>query len=299
VSPARATHLAIMPATIIDGKKIAAELQLALRGEAARLRAAGVTPSLAVVLVGEDPASQIYVRGKKRVAQDLGIEARDYLLPAAIPQSELLHLIEQLNADPSVHGILVQTPLPAGIDERAVLEQVAAAKDVDGLHPLNLGKLVVGPIAMPPCTPAGVMELFRRTGVTLVGKEAVMVGRSELVGKPLALLMLHEHATVTLCHSRTRDLPAVCRRAEVLVVAVGRPALITAEYLRPGAVVIDVGMNRLPDRLVGDVDFEAARAIAGAITPVPGGVGPMTITMLMKNTLTAARQQSGTTGVDP
>lgn len=280
-----------MPAAIIDGKRIAAEVQEELRGEAARLRGAGVTPSLAVVLVGEDPASQIYVRNKKRSAEALGIEARDYLLPAATPQAELLDLVDRLNADRAVNGILVQTPLPPGLDERAVLDRVAPEKDVDGLHPLNLGRLVVGPIPMPPCTPAGVMELFRRTGVALKGKEAVMVGRSELVGKPLALLMLHEHATVTLCHSRTRDLPAVCRRAEVLVVAVGRPRLVTAEYVRPGAVVIDVGVNRLPDGLAGDVDFDGAVGVAAAITPVPGGVGPMTITMLMKNTLVAARQQ--------
>lgn len=280
-----------MPATIIDGKAIAAEMQEELRAEAERLRAEGIAPCLAVVLVGDDPASHVYVRGKKRAAERLGIEARDHLLPASTPEPELRALVSRLNADAAVHGILIQTPLPAGLDQRGLLASVAPEKDVDGLHPVNLGNLLVDTTPMPPCTPSGIMEMLRRTGVDLQGKEAVVVGRSQLVGKPVALLLLRENATVTTCHSRTRNLPAVCRRAEVLVVAIGRPRMITADCIRPGAVVIDVGVNRLEEGLVGDVDFAAAREVAGALTPVPGGVGPMTITMLMKNTLTAARLQ--------
>jgi methylenetetrahydrofolate dehydrogenase (NADP+) / methenyltetrahydrofolate cyclohydrolase len=282
-----------MPATIIDGKAIAEEIQADLRREAAAQRAEGITPCLAVVLVGDDPASHSYVRSKKRVAESLGIEARDHLLPATTPQGELMRLVEQLNADARVHGILVQLPLPAGLQSRPVLEALAPAKDVDGLHPVNLGNLLKGPTAMPPCTPAGVLELIRRTGVTLEGKRAVVVGRSELVGKPAALLLMHENATVTVCHSRTRDLAVECRHGEVLVVAIGRAQMVRGDWIRPGAVVIDVGTNRVDGRLVGDVDFEAAREVAGAITPVPGGVGPLTITMLMKNTLAAARRQAG------
>lgn len=280
-----------MPAASIDGKALAAEIQEDLRAEVARLRNQGVQPCLAVVLVGEDPPSQIYVRSKRRVAEELGIEARDHLLPEATPEQDLLRLVGDLNRDQAVHGILIQTPLPKGLDTRAVLGAVDPRKDVDGLHPVNLGNLLKGPILMPPCTPSGVMEMLRRTGVELVGREAVVVGRSDLVGKPAALLLLHEHATVTLCHSRTRDLAAVCRRADVLVVAAGRPALVTGEYVRPGAVVIDVGINRVEGRVVvGDVEAESVREVASALSPVPGGVGPMTITMLMKNTVAAARQ---------
>jgi methylenetetrahydrofolate dehydrogenase (NADP+)/methenyltetrahydrofolate cyclohydrolase len=282
-----------MSAAIIDGKAIAAEIQAELREEAARLRAADVVPRLEVVLVGNDPASHTYVRGKIGVAERLGIAARDHLLPETTSQAELISLVRQLNDDPAVHGILVQLPLPEGLEPKPVLEALSPEKDVDGLHPVSLGRLLKGGASMPPCTPAGIMELLRRTGVQLRGKEAVVVGRSDLVGKPVALLLVHEHATVTICHSRTVDLPAVCRRAEVLVVAIGRPRMVTAEFVRPGAVVIDVGINRVDGRLVGDVDFEGARAVAAAITPVPGGVGAMTPTMLMKNTLTAARRAAG------
>jgi methylenetetrahydrofolate dehydrogenase (NADP+)/methenyltetrahydrofolate cyclohydrolase len=281
-----------MSAIIIDGKAIAAEMQQELAAEAVRLREQGVRPALAVVLVGDDPASHTYVRSKMRTAERLGIESPDYFLPASTSQEDLLALIARLNADPAVHGILVQIPLPRHISERAVLEAVDPRKDVDGFHPYNVGALVEGGTAMPPCTPAGVIELIRRTGVDLTGKEAVVVGRSNIVGKPVAMLLLHQHATVTICHSRTRDLPAVCRRADVLVVAIGRPRMVTDDYVKEGAVVIDVGNSRVDGAIVGDVDFETASARASAITPVPGGVGPMTITMLMKNTLTAARLQS-------
>jgi methylenetetrahydrofolate dehydrogenase (NADP+)/methenyltetrahydrofolate cyclohydrolase len=283
-------------ARIVDGRQIAAEIQEELAREAAALRNRGVHPALAVVLVGDDPASHSYVRSKLRTAERLGIRSLDHLLPASAPQREVLGLVARLNADPAVHGILVQSPLPAPLDERAVLNAVDPRKDVDGLHPYNAGCLLIGDTPMPPCTPSGIMELLRRSGVDPLGKEAVVVGRSDLVGKPAALLLLHAHATVTLCHSRTRDLPGVCRRADILVVAIGRPRMVTAEYVREGAVVIDVGMNRVDGVLCGDVDFDAVADRAAAITPVPGGVGPMTITMLMRNTLTAARLQSAAPG---
>jgi methylenetetrahydrofolate dehydrogenase (NADP+) / methenyltetrahydrofolate cyclohydrolase len=243
--------------------------------------------------VGEDPASQIYVRKKMIVAADLGIRADDHILPESVSQEELLSLIDGLNADARIHGILVQLPLPRHIDEREVLRAVDPRKDVDGFHPFNVGTLVSTGSPSPPCTPAGIIELLRRTQVQMAGAEAVVVGRSAIVGKPTAILLLSENATVTICHSRTRDLPGVCRRADILVVAVGRPRLVTADFVKPGAVVIDVGVNRVDRKIVGDVDFEAVREIAGAITPVPGGVGPMTVAMLMRNTLTAARNLSG------
>lgn len=283
-----------MSAVLIDGKAISAQIQDELVSEVAALRAEGIQPLLAVVLVGENPASQTYVRNKLRTAERLGIESRDHVLPAETSEADLLALVRGLNEDPAVHGILVQLPLPDHINSRLVLETIDPRKDVDGFHPFNIGSLLVGGTAMPPCTPAGIMELIRRSGVSLSGKEAVVVGRSNIVGKPVALLLLQENATVTVCHSRTRDLAEVCRRADVLVVAIGRGRMITGEHVKPGAVVIDVGMNRDENgKLVGDVDFESASARASAITPVPGGVGPMTITMLMKNTLTAARAQAG------
>jgi len=282
-----------MAAQVVDGTGIAEQIRQELTAEAAALRAGGVRPTLAVVLVGEDPASHTYVRSKLRTAERLGIDSVDHVLPASIPQGELLALIHRLNADTAVHGILVQSPLPQPLDERAVMNAIDPRKDVDGLHPFNIGQLAIGPIAMPPCTPSGVMELLRRTGVEPAGLEAVVVGRSELVGKPAAALLLHANATVTLCHSRTRDLPGVCRRADILVVATGRPRMVTGDYVKEGAVVIDVGISRIDGKLVGDVDFDSASERAAAITPVPGGVGPMTITMLMKNTLTAARLAEG------
>jgi len=281
-----------MGAMRLDGRAIAAEIQEGLAKDVADLRAGGVQPTLAVVLVGDDPASHSYVRGKMKVAEKLGIGSRDHLLPGFTSQKELLDLVARLNADPAVHGILVQLPLPGQIDERMVLEAIDPRKDVDGFHPFNLGSLLQGGTPMPPCTPAGCMELIRRAGVDLTGKEAVVVGRSEIVGKPVSIMLLAAHATVTICHSRTRDLAEVCRRADVLVVAVGRPRLITPDHVREGAVVIDVGVNRVGDKLVGDVDYAAVAEKAAAITPVPRGVGPMTITMLMKNTLTAARMAS-------
>ncbi len=282
-----------MGTLLLDGKAIAAEMQEELARDAAALVAAGVQPGLAVVLAGDDPASHTYVRSKIRTAERLGIRSEDYILPGSVPLSELLDRIHSLNADPAVHGILVQLPLPAGMDSRPVVEAVDPRKDVDGFHPYSLGSLMLGGTPTPPCTPAGVMELIRRSGVDLAGREAVVVGRSIMVGKPVAQMLLAENATVTMCHSRTRDLPAVCRRADVLVVAVGRPRLVTGDFVREGAVVIDVGINRVDGKVVGDVDFDTVAPKAAAITPVPGGVGPMTITMLMKNTLTAARRASG------
>ena len=281
-----------MSATIIDGKAIAAVIQDEVRAEAASLRERGVAPCLAVVLVGEDPASQIYVRGKLRVAAEVGIESRDHVLPESTSQGDLLALIDRLNGDPQVHGILVQLPLPPQIDASAAILAVDPAKDVDGLHPLNVGALVSGNPGFAPCTPCGVLELLHRSETDLDGAEAVVVGRSNLVGKPTALLLLREHATVTLCHSHTRDLPGVCRRADVLIVAAGRAKMVTADYVKPGATVIDVGTSRVDGKLSGDVDFEAVKEVARALTPVPGGVGPMTIIMLMRNTIQAARQQA-------
>jgi methylenetetrahydrofolate dehydrogenase (NADP+)/methenyltetrahydrofolate cyclohydrolase len=278
-----------MAAKIIDGKAIAEQIQEELATEAADLRARGIEPGLDVVLIGGDPASQTYVRSKLRTAERLGIRSRDHLLPETTPQAEVMALIHRLNADPTVHGILVQCPVPKPLDERAILNAVDPRKDVDGLHPFNAGALMHGGTPMPPCTPAGVMELLRRTGIDPQGKEAVVVGRSDLVGKPVALLLLHANATVTLCHSKTRDLPGVCRRADILVVAIGRAGMVDASYVTEGAVVIDVGINRVDGKVVGDVDFASVSEKAAAITPVPRGVGPMTITMLMKNTLTAAR----------
>jgi len=282
-----------MAARIIDGKAIAAEIQEALQQEAAGMRERGLHPSLHVVLVGDDPASHTYIRSKVRTAERLGIRSRDHLLPASTSQQELLHLVRSLNEEPEVHGILVQMPLPTHLDSRAVIEAIDPRKDVDGFHPYNVGRLVLGDAPMPPCTPAGVLELLRRAEVDLAGKEAVVVGRSMLVGRPVSMLLLAQNATVTLCHSRTRDLPAVCRRADVLIVAIGRPRMVTADYVREGAVVIDVGTTRVEGKTVGDVAFEEVAPRAAAITPVPGGVGPMTITMLMKNTLTAARLSDG------
>src|SRR4051812_43558720 len=234
-----------MAAAIIDGKAIGAEIQAELAQEAAALRARGIRPALSVVLVGDDPASHTYVRSKLNTAQRLGMESRDYFLPATTSQAELLELVQRLNADPEVHGILVQLPLPAQLDSRAILLAVDPRKDVDGLHPANVGALVTGGETLPPCTPAGVMELVRRAGVELAGKEAVVVGRSNLVGRPAALMLLHQNATVTMCHSKTVDLPGVCRRADVLVVAIGCARMVTPDYVKEGAVVIDVGTNRV------------------------------------------------------
>jgi len=279
---------------ILDGRGVAAKVQAAAADEVSALRARGVVPTLAVVLVGEDPASRVYVGRKRAAARAVGIQARDHLFPQGITQARLLDLIRDLNADRSIHGVLVQLPLPRGIDENRVIAALDPAKDVDGFHPENLGRLLAGAPAVVPCTAGGIVELLDHYGVELTGAEAVVVGRSRIVGKPLAQLLLSRNATVTVCHTRTRDLAAHTRRADVLAVAMGRPGAITGDMVRDGVVVVDVGMNRLADgRLVGDVDFDGVRARARAITPVPGGVGPMTVAMLMRNTVAAARRQAG------
>lgn len=281
-----------MAARILDGKALARERRAQIRDEVARFQEeTGVQPGLAVVLVGDDPASRVYVNNKEKACQAAGIYSEEHHLPATTSQAELLELIQQLNQDPRIHGILVQLPLPPGIDERAVIDAIRPDKDVDGFHPLNVARLVLNQEGLRPCTPAGILELVDQAGTRLEGAEAVVVGRSNIVGKPVAMMLLHRNATVTLCHSRTQDLPSVCRRADLLVAAVGRAELIRGDWIKPGATVIDVGINRLADgRLVGDVAFDEAAQVAGAITPVPGGVGPMTVTMLLQNTLDAARR---------
>jgi methylenetetrahydrofolate dehydrogenase (NADP+) / methenyltetrahydrofolate cyclohydrolase len=277
-------------AGIIDGKAIAARVRAEVAAEVADWVAAGhQPPGLATVLVGEDPASAVYVGGKQRASAEVGIRGFDHRLAHDATQAEVQALLESLNADPEVSGILLQLPTPPQVDGSAMSGLIAAHKDVDGLTAVSAGLLQKGAPGLRPCTPVGVMEMLRTHAVALEGAEAVVVGRSELVGKPVAALLLAENATVTQCHSRTRDLPAVCRRADVLVAAVGRPEMVRADWVKPGATVIDVGMNRTEAGLVGDVDFDGVREIAGLITPVPGGVGPMTIAMLLRNTLTAAR----------
>jgi methylenetetrahydrofolate dehydrogenase (NADP+)/methenyltetrahydrofolate cyclohydrolase len=275
-------------ARIIDGKKIAAEIREEIRRQVERHQArTGKVPGLAAVLVGDDPASATYVRTKTKACQEAGIASRQLTPPGDIAQPDLLRIIQELNRDPAIHGILVQLPLPKHLDERAILEAVDPRKDVDGFTFANIGRLVENRPQFVPCTPAGIIELLDREGIEIKGKHAVVVGRSEIVGKPVAFLLLHRHATVTICHSRTADLSAETRRADILVAAVGRPRLITGAMLKPGAVVIDVGINRVEGKLVGDVDFESAAQVAAAITPVPGGVGPMTVTLLLRNTLRA------------
>jgi methylenetetrahydrofolate dehydrogenase (NADP+)/methenyltetrahydrofolate cyclohydrolase len=283
-----------LTARLIDGKSIAATLRADV---AARVAAAGFTPGLAVVLVGDDPASRVYVRTKDRAARDAGIHARTIRLPADTAQADLLATIRSLNDDPAVDGILVQLPLPPAIQSQAVIEAIDPAKDVDGFHPTNVGYLADGRPVLVPCTPLGVMQLLRATGIATSGARAVVLGRSAIVGRPMAGLLLAADATVTIAHSRTRDLAGECRRADILVAAVGRPEMVTAGWIQPGATVIDVGINRLPDgRLVGDVAFDACAAVAGAITPVPGGVGPMTVACLLENTLTASLRRRARSG---
>ena len=280
-------------AQIIDGKLVAQEVRTRAAELVGRVREAGVEPGLAVVLVGEDPASQSYVRMKERDCAEVGIRSVDLRRPADISQAELEEIIDRCNADPAIHGILVQLPLPAGLDEEAALARISSEKDVDGLHPINLGRLVRGIPGARACTPWGVMAMLDRYGIDPSGKEAVVIGRSSIVGKPMALMLLERNATVTVCHSRTADLRAVCRRADILVAAIGRPEMITAQYVKPGAVVIDVGINRTDDGMVGDVAFSSVEPVAGAITPVPGGVGPMTRAMLVMNTAQAAARAAG------
>jgi len=278
-----------MEAKILSGRDIASEIRLGLKNDVEKLKEIGVQPGLAVVIAGDDPASRIYVNNKKKACDEIGIRSFEYALPAETSEEEIIELIKTLNCDVNVHGILVQLPLPPHINEEKVLLGIDPGKDVDAFHPVNVGKIMIGNYRFLPCTPAGVIEMIHRTDIDLKGSECIVVGRSNIVGKPMAMLLLHEHATVTVCHSRTKDLKTVCRRADVLVVAVGKPKLIKGDFIKPGAVVIDVGTNRMENgKLCGDVDFEEAKCVASYITPVPGGVGPMTIAMLMKNTVKAA-----------
>jgi methylenetetrahydrofolate dehydrogenase (NADP+) / methenyltetrahydrofolate cyclohydrolase len=305
-----------LAAIIFDGNKIRDEIQSELSHEIADLKRVGVTPGLAAVLVGENPASQIYVRSKVKTCETLGLYSEKIERPKESTTEELLGLVNELNRDNRVDGILIQLPLPPQVDAKRVLMAVDPVKDVDGLHPVNAGKLVQGRPGLVPCTPAGILEILKRSKIPLNGARAVVIGRSDMVGKPVAMLLLHEHATVTISHSRTRDLPAVAREADILVAAMGKPAFVTSDFIKPGSTVIDVGINRLTTEeevrnifhdpsgplatlakrggvLVGDVQPEDARAIAGAFTPVPGGVGPLTIVMLMSNTIQAARLRRG------
>lgn len=281
-----------MSAIVIDGKAVAAEIREGLKIEVEAFKAEfGREPGLAVVIVGDDPASRTYVNNKKKGCAELGMYSEEYALPEATTQPELVELVKKLNCDPKIDGILVQLPVPKHMDADAVISTIDPKKDVDGFHPVSVGNLFIGRPCLKSCTPAGIMELIKRSGIDLTGKHAVVVGRSNIVGKPVSILLLEKHATVTICHSRTKDLAAVCRTADVLVAAVGKAKLIKGDWLKPGAVVIDVGTNKVEGskKLVGDVDFDEAVEVAGWITPVPGGVGPMTITMLMSNTLKAAR----------
>lgn len=278
-----------MSADIIDGKAISAAKRQELKGEVSAFVAeTGITPALAVVLVGEDPASEVYVRNKHKGCEEVGMKSVQIMLPATISETELLKTVSNLNKDDEVHGILVQLPLPPHINEKKVLELIEPDKDVDGFHPINVGRLVIGEECHKPCTPTGVMVMLETLGVNVSGKKAVVIGRSNIVGKPISMMLLKENATVTICHSRTVDLAAELKQADIVVAAVGVPKLVTGDMIKDGAVIIDVGMNRTDEGLVGDVDFESCLSKAGAITPVPGGVGPMTIAMLLKATLKAA-----------
>ena len=274
---------------IIDGKKISAEVKEEVRIKVAALKEKGVSVGLAVVLVGEDPASKVYVNNKKKACEALGIESFEYLLPENTTQEELLELVEKLNSDERVDGILVQLPLPRHLDEKAVIAAISPDKDVDAFHAVNVGKIMIGDYTFAPCTPSGIIELIERSGISLEGKNCVVIGRSNIVGKPMSMLLLHKNATVTICHSRTKNLADVVRGADVVVAAVGKAKFVTADMIKEGAVVIDVGINRMDDgKLCGDVDFDSVAPKCSYITPVPGGVGPMTIAVLMQNTLKAA-----------
>jgi methylenetetrahydrofolate dehydrogenase (NADP+)/methenyltetrahydrofolate cyclohydrolase len=305
-----------LTATILDGNKIREEIQSELLQQIEELKRKGIIPGLAAVLVGENPASEIYVRSKVRTCEALGLYSEKIERPCGSTTDELLELVKELNRNDKIDGILIQLPLPPQVDTKRVLLAVDPAKDVDGFHPVNVGNLVAGRAGFVPCTPAGILEILKRSNIPLRGARAVVIGRSDIVGKPVAMLLLHEHATVTICHSRSRDLPEVAREGDILVAAIGKPAFVTADFIRPGATVVDVGINRLATEeevrkvfhdpsgplatlqkrgsvLVGDVQPEDARAIAGAFTPVPGGVGPLTIVMLMSNTITAAKMRRG------
>lgn len=283
-----------MKAQLIDGKKISAEIKAEAAEEAAALKEKGVQPCLAVVLVGDDSASQVYVNNKKKACEAVGIKSVSHVLPGNTTEKELLDLIGELNTDKDIHGILVQMPVPKQIDDRKVILAISPEKDVDCFHPLNVGYLHTGAKGFLPCTPAGIIELIKRSGHSIAGKNCVVIGRSNIVGKPVAMLLMQENGTVTICHSKTKNLAEICRGADILVSAVGKVDTVTADMVKEGAIVIDVGMNRNAEgKLCGDVDYENVKEIAGAITPVPGGVGPMTIAMLMKNCNTAARIQNG------
>lgn len=280
-------------AKILSGKELSSRIKQELAEEVKKLKDSGIHPGLAVIIVGNDPASRVYVNSKKKNCEELGIYSEEYAFPEDAKENELLELIAKLNSKSDISGILVQLPLPKHINEENIINAIALKKDVDAFHPVNVGKIMVGNYDFVPCTPAGVMELIKESGVEISGKECVVVGRSNIVGKPQAMLLLHENGTVTICHSKTKDLKETVKRADILVVAVGRPNFITGDMIKKGATVIDVGINRIAEKkLVGDVDFESAKEVAGAITPVPGGVGPMTIAMLMKNTINAAILQA-------
>ena len=281
-------------AYIIDGKAVSAAVKQRVADEISELKARGIEAGLAVVLVGDDPASQVYVRNKKIACEKCGIYSAEYRLPADTSMDELLGLIDKLNHDEKINGILVQLPLPQGLDEEKVIAAISPEKDVDAFSVGNVGRIMIGNYSFLPCTPAGVIELIKSTGYDMTGKNAVVLGRSNIVGKPMAMLLLHNNCTVTICHSKTRNIKEICRNADILVAAIGRAKFVTADMVKPGAMVIDVGINRNEQgKLCGDVDFDAVKDTAGYITPVPGGVGPMTIAMLMQNTLNAARLQNG------
>ncbi len=278
---------------LIDGKVISAAVKERVKNEVAQLNGKGITVGLAVIIVGEDPASKIYVANKKKACEALGIVSEEYALPESTTEEELLGLIDTLNSKRSINGILCQLPLPRHLDEKRIINAISPEKDVDAFHPVNVGRIMIGDYDFVPCTPAGIMEMLAYENIETEGKRCVVIGRSNIVGKPMAMLLLHKNGTVTICHSKTRNLKEICLGADILVAAVGKAKFVTADMVKEGAVVIDVGMNRENGKLCGDVDFEAVKEKASAITPVPGGVGPMTIAMLMQNTLTAAKRQNG------
>ena len=281
-------------AKIIDGKAVAARVRAQVAAETAKLKEEGIVPGLAVIIVGDDPASRVYVNNKKKACAEVGFRSEEFALPADTDQSELIALVKCLNDRSDINGILCQLPLPGGLDDKVVIKTISPEKDVDAFHEENVGKIMVGAYDFLPCTPAGVMELIKESGVEVAGKECVVIGRSNIVGKPMAMLLLHQNGTVTICHSKTANLAEVTRRADILVAAVGKAKFVTGDMVKEGAVVIDVGMSRDENgKLCGDVDFASVEPKCAAITPVPGGVGPMTIAMLMKNTLTAAKRQNG------
>lgn len=281
---------------IIDGKIISASVKERVKAEVSALKEKGITVGLAVIIVGEDPASKVYVSNKKKACENLGIISEEYALPESTTNEELLALIDELNSKPSINGILCQLPLPSHLDEKLIINSIDPEKDVDAFHPFNVGKIMIGDFDFLPCTPAGVMEMLKYENIEVEGKTCVVIGRSNIVGKPMNMLLLHQNGTVTVCHSKTKNLKEVCKNADILVAAVGRPKFVTEDMVKEGAVVIDVGINRVDGKLCGDVDFENVKNKVSAITPVPGGVGPMTIAMLMQNTLTAAKKQNNLIG---